>query len=63
MDVARVVGRARQVVSVLASPALRERAPGRQWFEVDVPAGERSKWLTLMGTRVLRWWDGAATAG
>ena len=40
-----------------------ERAPGRQWFEVDVPAGERSKWLTLMGTRVLRWWDGAATAG
>ena len=30
---------------------------GRVWFEVDVPAGERSKWLTLSGTRVLEWWD------
>ncbi|MDP4333459.1 squalene cyclase [Curtobacterium sp. A7_M15] len=36
-----------------------ERPPGRQWFEVDVPAGEPSRWLTLVGTRVLRWWDGA----
>ncbi|WP_416393825.1 MULTISPECIES: squalene cyclase [unclassified Curtobacterium] len=35
-----------------------ERPPGRQWFEVDVPAGEPSRWLTLVGTRVLRWWDG-----
>lgn len=35
------------------------RAPGRVWFEVDVPAGEPSKWLTLYGTRVLDWWDGA----
>ncbi|SFF62633.1 prenyltransferase/squalene oxidase repeat-containing protein [Curtobacterium sp. YR515] len=34
------------------------RPPGRQWFEVDVPAGEPSRWLTLVGTRVLRWWDG-----
>ncbi|ROP65350.1 squalene cyclase [Curtobacterium sp. PhB115] len=33
------------------------RPPGRQWFEVDVPEGERSRWLTLIGTRVLRWWD------
>ena len=33
------------------------RHPGRVWFEVDVPAGEPSKWLTLFGTRVLRWWD------
>jgi len=31
--------------------------PGRVWFEVDVPAGEPSKWLTLSGTRVLDWWD------
>jgi hypothetical protein len=39
------------------------RHPGRVWFEVDVPAGERSKWLTLSGARVLRWWDEAqATA-
>ena len=35
------------------------RHPGRVWFEVDVPAGEPSKWLTLYGTRVLEWWDGA----
>jgi hypothetical protein len=31
--------------------------PGRVWFEVDVPAGEPSKWLTLYGARVLGWWD------
>jgi hypothetical protein len=35
------------------------RHPGRVWFEVDVPAGEPSKWLTLYGARVLDWWDGA----
>ena len=34
-----------------------ERHPGRAWFEVDVPAGEPSKWLTLSATRVLAWWD------
>jgi hypothetical protein len=34
------------------------RLPGRVWFEVDVPAGEPSKWLTFLGTRVLTWWDG-----
>ncbi|HEY3711685.1 MAG TPA: squalene cyclase [Amycolatopsis sp.] len=33
------------------------RHPGRVWFEVDVPAGEPSKWLTLSGTRVLDWWQ------
>jgi hypothetical protein len=33
------------------------RLPGRVWFEVDVPAGEPSKWLTLYGIRVLDWWD------
>ena len=31
--------------------------PGRVWFEVDAPAGEPSKWLTLIGWRVLDWWD------
>jgi hypothetical protein len=36
------------------------RKPGRVWFEVDVPAGEPSKWLTLIGTRVLNWWDTAS---
>ncbi|WP_242862951.1 prenyltransferase/squalene oxidase repeat-containing protein [Curtobacterium luteum] len=39
-----------------------DRPPGRQWFEVDVPAGEPSRWLTLVGTRVLRWWDGTDAA-
>lgn len=34
-----------------------DRQPGRVWFEVDVPVGEPSKWLTLFGTRVLEWWD------
>jgi hypothetical protein len=34
--------------------------PGRVWFEVDAPAGEPSKWLTLIGWRVLDWWDPAA---
>jgi hypothetical protein len=39
-----------------------ERPAGRQWFEVDVPAGGPSRWLTLSGTRVLRWWDDARSA-
>ena len=34
------------------------RHEGRVWFEVDVPVGEPSKWLTLYATRVLSWWDG-----
>jgi hypothetical protein len=34
------------------------RHPGRVWFEVDVPPGEPSRWLTFYGTRVLDWWDG-----
>jgi hypothetical protein len=33
------------------------RHPGRVRFEVDVPPGEPSKWLTLYGTRALAWWD------
>ncbi|UFU05337.1 squalene cyclase [Ruania halotolerans] len=35
------------------------RHPGRMWFEVDVPAGEPSKWLTFYARRVLDWWDTA----
>ena len=27
-------------------------------FEIDVPAGEPSPWLTFHALRVLRWWDG-----
>ncbi|MFD2792392.1 squalene cyclase [Promicromonospora vindobonensis] len=38
------------------------RHPGRVWFEVDVPPGESSRWLTFYGTRVLDWWDGASAA-
>lgn len=33
------------------------RHVGEVWFDVDVPAGEPSKWLTFSGTRVLDWWD------
>lgn len=36
-----------------------QKHQGRMWFEVDVPAGEPSRWLTLHATRVLRWWDSA----
>lgn len=38
-----------------------EPLAGRTWFPVDVAEGEASKWLTLMGARVLEWWDAAAT--
>ena len=34
-----------------------ERHPGRVWFDVDVPEGEPSKWLTLSAMRVLAWWE------
>lgn len=33
------------------------RHPGEVWFEVDVPAGEPSPWLTFVATRVLDWWE------
>ncbi|MEP6479655.1 MAG: squalene cyclase [Rhodoglobus sp.] len=33
------------------------RHPGRVWFEVDVPPGEPSKWLTFYAARALAWWD------
>ena len=34
------------------------RHPGRAWFEIDVPVGEPSPWLTFHALRVLEWWDG-----
>lgn len=37
------------------------RHPGRVWFEVDVPAGEPSKWLTFHALRVLDWWDSSVS--
>ncbi len=36
---------------------------GRTWFDVDVPEGEPSRWLTLIATRVLEWWDAAQPSG
>ena len=35
------------------------RHPGRVWFEIDVPEGEPSPWVTFYATRVLQWWDAA----
>ena len=34
--------------------------PGRVWFDIDVPPGEPSPWLTFYGTRALDWWDANA---
>ncbi|MEH0108903.1 squalene cyclase [Tersicoccus sp. MR15.9] len=39
------------------------RHPGEAWFEVDVPVGEPSPWLTFFATRVLDWWDAAQPVG
>lgn len=33
------------------------RLRGAMWFEIDAQRGEPSKWLTLIATRVLDWWD------
>jgi len=37
----------------------QRRDPGEVWFETEADAGEPSRGLTLVGTRVLDWWDGA----
>ncbi len=34
-----------------------KRYTGAVWFELDVPVGEPSPWLTFFATRVLDWWD------
>lgn len=31
--------------------------PGKVWFDLDVPVGDESKWLTLYALRALQWWD------
>jgi hypothetical protein len=33
------------------------RPPGRVWFDVDDGVGKPSRWVTLRGLRVLRWWE------
>ena len=30
---------------------------GRTWFEIDAAEAQPSRWLSLIGTRVLSWWD------
>jgi hypothetical protein len=37
------------------------RYPGRVWFDVDVPPGQPSRWLTFYGMRVLQQWADATT--
>jgi hypothetical protein len=33
-----------------------DHIPGSVWFDVDVPVGEESKWLTFYALRALHWW-------
>ena len=35
----------------------RHHETGAEWFVVDVPVGEPSKWLTLSALRFLNWWE------
>ncbi len=39
----------------------QHRHAGADWFEIDVPPGEPSPWLTYHALRALRWWDEAPT--
>ncbi|MBD7958771.1 squalene cyclase [Microbacterium sp. Sa4CUA7] len=41
----------------------QEREAGRVWFDIDAGPGAPSKWLALIGTRVLAWWDENAVPG
>jgi hypothetical protein len=55
------IGDAVEIVRAARQPDGRwlqgPRIPGRVWFDVDGAEGEPSKWLTLVGARVLSWWD------
>lgn len=42
--------------------ALEHRWPGREWLRME-SVGAPSRWTTLRALRVLRWWDGPASAG
>jgi hypothetical protein len=55
-DAIEVIRRARQPDGTWLQ---ERRHPGRVWFEIDVPVGEPSPWLTFYATRVLDWWDAA----
>ncbi len=39
------------------------RLAGEVWFEVDVPEGEPSPWVTFRALRVLEWWESAHHPG
>ncbi|MBD8080133.1 squalene cyclase [Cellulosimicrobium arenosum] len=58
-------GEAVEVVRAARQPdgtwVQERRHPGRVWFEVDVPTGEPSPWLTFYALRVLAWWDASST--
>jgi hypothetical protein len=60
VDAIDVVRGARQIDGTWIQEA---RHAGRAWFEVDVPPGEPSKWLTFYGTRVLAWWEDSVKSG
>jgi len=55
------LGEAVQLIAAARQPdgtwLQQRRYPGRVWFEVDVPVGEPSTWLTFFASRALRWWD------
>jgi hypothetical protein len=55
------IGDAIEVVRAARQPdgtwIQERRHPGAVWFEIDVPVGEPSPWLTFLSTRVLDWWD------
>ncbi|NYD66309.1 hypothetical protein [Agromyces atrinae] len=36
------------------------RYEGRVWFDIDVPAGEPSRWVTFLAERALARWDALA---
>ncbi|GAB3278588.1 hypothetical protein GCM10027449_18780 [Sinomonas notoginsengisoli] len=59
---AEVIGILRDKRSEDGTWLQEHRFPGRVWFEVDVPPGEPSKWLTFYAARALDWWDGAPAA-
>lgn len=55
--------RAGEAVELIRSAAVEGRwlqqhhYAGEVWFDVDVPVGQPSPWLTLQALRILRWWD------
>lgn len=57
-DAVAAVRAARQADGTWLQGAAHE---GAVWVVIDAPPGHPSKWLTLIGTRVLDWWDAACS--